>query len=153
VLTQHFPLLLSSVFPHFWRSTDDLWGTLPSPPSGLLALRGWRFAFPTPSACGSSAGRFIPHSGTPTHAPSSLPVPPCASYHPLQHIPTDPLIIPPADAVPSSGCVADTLFVALYTIFAKSTFEEGAVLAVNMGDERGHGRGYMWRAHGVLVCK
>ncbi|KAF8156894.1 ADP-ribosylation/Crystallin J1 [Crassisporium funariophilum] len=43
--------------------------------------------------------------------------------------------IPPADQLPSSGFVLHTVVAALYCFFATKTFEEGALMAVNLGDD------------------
>ncbi|KAF5345771.1 hypothetical protein D9758_011865 [Tetrapyrgos nigripes] len=45
------------------------------------------------------------------------------------------LPIPSEKALPSSGYVLHTLVAALYCFFASSTFEEGAILAVNLGND------------------
>ncbi|KAF9254436.1 ADP-ribosylglycohydrolase [Marasmius fiardii PR-910] len=43
--------------------------------------------------------------------------------------------IPDEKKLPSSGYVLHTLIAALYSFFATSTFEEGAMFAVNLGDD------------------
>jgi ADP-ribosyl-[dinitrogen reductase] hydrolase len=52
--------------------------------------------------------------------------------------PTSPYLtspIPPSSTVPSTGYVLHTLLAALYAFFATNTFEEGAIMVVNMGDD------------------
>ncbi|KAJ7261150.1 ADP-ribosylation/Crystallin J1 [Mycena rebaudengoi] len=44
-------------------------------------------------------------------------------------------LIPSAAALPSSGYVLHTLVAALYALLATDTFEEGALVVVNMGDD------------------
>ncbi|PPQ85069.1 hypothetical protein CVT24_010231 [Panaeolus cyanescens] len=69
-------------------------------------------------------------------------------YHPLlrlitdtQSIPDpnrDPRLsfnIPSVEALPSSGYVRHTIVAALYCFLATRTFEDGAILAVNLGDD------------------
>ncbi|KJA26886.1 hypothetical protein HYPSUDRAFT_36055 [Hypholoma sublateritium FD-334 SS-4] len=46
-----------------------------------------------------------------------------------------PYHIPSEESVPSSGYVLHTLIAALYCFFATRTFEEGALMAVNLGDD------------------
>ena len=46
-----------------------------------------------------------------------------------------PYCIPPADRLPSSGFVVHSLVAALYCFFATKTFEEGALMAINLGDD------------------
>ena len=46
-----------------------------------------------------------------------------------------PYTIPPADRLPSSGYVLHTSVAALYCFFTTKNFEEGALLAVNLGDD------------------
>jgi ADP-ribosyl-[dinitrogen reductase] hydrolase len=43
--------------------------------------------------------------------------------------------IPPTDRLPSSGFVVHSLVAALYCFFATKTFEEGALMAINLGDD------------------
>ncbi|KAF9495601.1 ADP-ribosylglycohydrolase [Pleurotus eryngii] len=43
--------------------------------------------------------------------------------------------LPSGDALPSTGYVFHTLIAALYAFFASSSFEEGAIMCVNMGDD------------------
>jgi len=43
--------------------------------------------------------------------------------------------IPPTNTVPSTGYVLHTLVAALYAFFTTRTFEEGAIMVVNMGDD------------------
>uniref|UniRef100_A0A8H7XPK4 ADP-ribosylhydrolase ARH3 n=2 Tax=Psilocybe cubensis TaxID=181762 RepID=A0A8H7XPK4_PSICU len=43
--------------------------------------------------------------------------------------------IPPVKQLPSTGYVLDSAVAALYCFFATSTFEDGALLAVNLGDD------------------
>ncbi|TFK61864.1 ADP-ribosylglycohydrolase [Pluteus cervinus] len=66
------------------------------------------------------------------------------SHHPLLRIviqtqsqsDTKPQpILPPVKDVPSSGYVFHTLTAALYCFFATKSFEEGAVMVVNLGDD------------------
>lgn len=68
-------------------------------------------------------------------------------HHPLLKLITDtqaeplpkgskfPYHIPPVKALPSTGYVLDTLIAALYCFFATKTFEEGAIMAVNLGSD------------------
>ena len=70
-------------------------------------------------------------------------------YHPLlrlildtqgsQGLPVEdnkfPYCIPPADRLPSTGFVAHSLVAALYCFFATKTFDEGALMAINLGDD------------------
>ncbi|CAA7257297.1 unnamed protein product [Cyclocybe aegerita] len=49
--------------------------------------------------------------------------------------PRFPYAIPPIDRLPSSGYVLHTSVAALYCFFATRTFEEGALMAVNLGDD------------------
>jgi ADP-ribosyl-[dinitrogen reductase] hydrolase len=85
--------------------------------------------------------------------PSDAPPPPTTDpeleeyyrvYHPLLHLisetqPQTPQsinpTIPPAQALPSTGYVLHTLTAALYCFLATQTFEEGAIMAVNLGDD------------------
>ena len=46
-----------------------------------------------------------------------------------------PYAIPPEDRVPSTGFVAHSLVAALYCFFTTKTFEEGALMAINLGDD------------------
>ncbi|KAF8190187.1 ADP-ribosylation/Crystallin J1 [Pholiota molesta] len=46
-----------------------------------------------------------------------------------------PYHIPPVQALPSTGYVLDTLIAALYCFFTTKTFEEGALMAVNLGND------------------
>ena len=46
-----------------------------------------------------------------------------------------PYSIPPADLLPSTGFVVHSLVAALYCFFATRTFEEGALMAINLGDD------------------
>ena len=46
-----------------------------------------------------------------------------------------PYTIPPEDRVPSTGFVAHSLVAALYCFFTTKTFEEGALMAINLGDD------------------
>lgn len=45
------------------------------------------------------------------------------------------MALPSADALPSTGDVFSTRIAALYAFFAAGTFEEGALLCVNMSDD------------------
>jgi ADP-ribosyl-[dinitrogen reductase] hydrolase len=45
------------------------------------------------------------------------------------------MALPPAKTLPSSGFVVHTLIAALYAFFATATFEDGAILAVNLGND------------------
>jgi ADP-ribosyl-[dinitrogen reductase] hydrolase len=70
-------------------------------------------------------------------------------YHPLLRIINDtqgpdksstvsskfPYCIPPTDRLPSTGFVVHSLVAALYCFFATKTFEEGALMAINLGDD------------------
>lgn len=69
-------------------------------------------------------------------------------YHPLLRLIHDtqgtaelsvnskfPYCIPPADRLPSSGFVVHSLVAALYCFFATKTFDEGALMAINLGDD------------------
>lgn len=69
-------------------------------------------------------------------------------YHPLLRLIHDtqgpvglqidskfPYCIPPADRVPSTGFVVHSLVAALYCFFATRTFDEGALMAINLGDD------------------
>ncbi|THV04429.1 ADP-ribosylglycohydrolase, partial [Dendrothele bispora CBS 962.96] len=47
----------------------------------------------------------------------------------------DPLNLPSESVLPSSGYVLRTLVAALYCFFVSSTFEDGAILAANLGDD------------------
>ncbi|KAK0469925.1 ADP-ribosylation/Crystallin J1 [Desarmillaria tabescens] len=86
--------------------------------------------------------------------PSSAPSPPSAAkalesyyqhYHPLMKLIAEceseaknsklPLHLPQPETLPSSGYVVDTLIAALYCFFSTSTFEQGAIVAVNLGDD------------------
>jgi len=49
--------------------------------------------------------------------------------------PDFPYSLPSAKDVPSSGYVLHTLVAALYCLFATDTFEAGAIMAVNLGDD------------------
>ena len=46
-----------------------------------------------------------------------------------------PYCIPPADRLPSTGFVVHSLVAALYCFFATKTFDEGALMAINLGDD------------------
>ncbi|KAK0450054.1 ADP-ribosylation/Crystallin J1 [Armillaria borealis] len=46
-----------------------------------------------------------------------------------------PLYLPQPETLPSSGYVVDTLIAALYSFFSTNTFEQGAIVAVNMGHD------------------
>jgi len=46
-----------------------------------------------------------------------------------------PIGIPNEDDLPSSGFVVHTLVAALYCFLATESFEEGAIIAVNLGDD------------------
>ncbi|KAG7451035.1 ADP-ribosylglycohydrolase [Guyanagaster necrorhizus] len=86
--------------------------------------------------------------------PSFAPSPPSAAeeleihyrhYHPLMKLISEceseakdsklPLYLPQPTTLPSSGYVVDTLVAALYCFFSTNTFEQGAIVAVNMGDD------------------
>ncbi|KAK0193598.1 ADP-ribosylation/Crystallin J1 [Armillaria mellea] len=86
--------------------------------------------------------------------PSSTPSPPSAvkalesyyqRYHPLMKLIAEceaeakalnlPLYLPQPEALASSGYIVDTLIAALYSFFSTNTFEQGAIVAVNMGDD------------------
>ena len=70
-------------------------------------------------------------------------------YHPLLRLIRDtqgpdglpsvdskfPYCIPPADRLPSTGFVVHSLVAALYCFFATKTFDEGALMAINLGDD------------------
>jgi ADP-ribosyl-[dinitrogen reductase] hydrolase len=69
-------------------------------------------------------------------------------YHPLLRLIQDtqgpvglprdkkfPYCIPPSDRLPSSGFVVHSLVAALYCFFATKTFDEGALMAINLGDD------------------
>ncbi|PBL03843.1 ADP-ribosylglycohydrolase [Armillaria gallica] len=86
--------------------------------------------------------------------PSFAPSPPSAAkelesyyrrYHPLMKLIAEceseakdsklPLYLPQPETLPSSGYVVDTLIAALYSFFSTNTFEQGAIVAVNMGND------------------
>jgi hypothetical protein len=46
-----------------------------------------------------------------------------------------PFVIPAADALPSTGYVLHSLVAALHCFFATDTFEAGAIMAVNLGND------------------
>ncbi|KAK0204671.1 ADP-ribosylation/Crystallin J1 [Desarmillaria ectypa] len=46
-----------------------------------------------------------------------------------------PLYLPQPKTLPSSGYVVDTLIAALYCFFCTNTFEQGAIVAVNLGND------------------
>lgn len=48
---------------------------------------------------------------------------------------TNPLNLPTKKELPSSGYVLDTLVAALYCFFSTQTFKEGAITAVNLGND------------------
>jgi len=69
-------------------------------------------------------------------------------YHPLLRLipetqspvglPRDskfPYFIPAEDLIPSSGFVLHSIVAALYCFFTTRTFEEGALMAINLGDD------------------
>jgi len=70
-------------------------------------------------------------------------------YHPLLRLIQDtqgpvglptadskfPYCIPPTDRLPSTGFVVHSLVAALYCFFATKTFDEGALMAINLGDD------------------
>ncbi len=85
--------------------------------------------------------------------PSFAPSPPSAAkelesyyrrYHPLMKLIAEcesdakdsklPLYLPQPETLPSSGYVVDTLIAALYS-FSTNTFEQGAIIPVNMGND------------------
>lgn len=46
-----------------------------------------------------------------------------------------PFFLPPEDRLPSTGFVVHSLVAALYCFFTTRTFEEGALMAINLGDD------------------
>ncbi|KAF9523515.1 ADP-ribosylglycohydrolase-domain-containing protein [Crepidotus variabilis] len=62
----------------------------------------------------------------PSHYPSTWTPPSQAQF---------PYIIPPTDQLSSSGYVLNTLLSALYCFFATTTFEGGALMAINLCDD------------------
>ena len=69
-------------------------------------------------------------------------------YHPLLRLIPDtqnsagsprdnkfPYFIPSEDLIPSSGFILHTVVAALYCFFTTRTFEEGALMAINLGDD------------------
>lgn len=46
-----------------------------------------------------------------------------------------PYCIPPTDRLPSTGFVVHSLVAALYCFFTTKTFDEGALMAINLGDD------------------
>ncbi|KAL0956997.1 hypothetical protein HGRIS_003097 [Hohenbuehelia grisea] len=81
--------------------------------------------------------------------PSDAPAPPTSNveefyqtHHPLLQLiakgtasAQGPVNLPPPNVLPSSGYVLHTLVAALYCFFSSSTFEGGAIMAVNLGND------------------
>ncbi|TRM58932.1 ADP-ribosylation/Crystallin J1 [Schizophyllum amplum] len=88
--------------------------------------------FPSSSTRGSKANLSAPSStNQPAPIDTSRRTPASTSE---STSPTAPAI-PSAVSLPSTGFVLDTLRAALYCFFATDTFESGAVMAVNLGDD------------------
>ncbi|KAG6896004.1 hypothetical protein C0992_010935 [Termitomyces sp. T32_za158] len=59
------------------------------------------------------------------------------NHHPLLRLiaKTQSAMIPQENDIPSSGYVLDSLVAALYCFLATDSFEEGAIMAINLGDD------------------